>query len=247
MAKKTCHQHPTFKNLIYNLHSLLTEQDALVEYLGALDSCPSCRTLVESLDRALDQLGHDAPLVASEIYDREAIYHELIDIVPAARRLAIEDGDESPLFRHWGVVCLLLENARKAKTLDEARELADLALFIVRRLDTELYLTIYIQNLLARVHATLALVELRAGRLAHARICIDLARATAELGIDDAHPDIDAAEAEVLMADGRTAEAEALRDGARERSEPDGETLSNVRQSLLERLTRYGCHYDGSA
>lgn len=245
MAKKKPHAHPTLDVLIDHLNSLLDHPEALADYLARLSHCPGCQALVESLERILQRLGHDAPLVAYELYHREGTFHDLMALDPAARRIVIETPDDGFAFRSWGTVDLLLTEAHQAQSPEEARELAELAIFIAHRLETDVYLAVYNANLLAWAHATMAVVELRTHRLDQARIQIDLARATAQLGTGEAHAKINPVEAQLFRTEGRMAEAEALQ--ARAEGEPDGETLSNVRQRLIERLTRYATHYARAA
>lgn len=233
------HHHQSFKDLASHIGSRYGNLYKLKKHLEQLTLCAVCLSVLEEIDSALEFLQHDDATLAEEALTCHDAYAELMVLEPTERRRVIASYTpelEADLCT-WGVVTLLLEKARDAAPPPLAKEHAELAGLVYKRLDMPTYGRTYLFDLSARYHATLAGLELRDDELLFAEAHIVCARWMAGQGTGLAHEMVERMAIVCLESEDRQDEAEAIRQLLEAGPEAHRETLAAVHEAFRQKET----------
>jgi hypothetical protein len=160
------HKHYT----AFSLSTDLSAEQSTSLVVERVLSCRECRRTLRTLSRWLEALDHFEPLVAPEFATRYEFFNRLFfDHETYEEKIAAITDDE--IYHHWGLACLLIEEAQQKILTDPgaAHEFATLALEIGRLLDPAFYHPAWIADLCAQAAAVLAEAHLAKGELETAR------------------------------------------------------------------------------
>ncbi len=117
--------------------------------------CPRCMEELERVYALIDDLEHFDPAIAPEVLAADELFTKLARLTPPERLARVT---EDVRYRQWGLVQRLLRESRELwrSDVEEARDLARVAVAVADLLDPEAYHPQWVADLRAKSYAYLA-------------------------------------------------------------------------------------------